>query len=158
MERRPNATNIMQRRLRVAGDTTTACSSELSISCTGYTTLGGGKTTHYNLPPYFDDVRDGSWSSEVQPYFPFHEFVGSSDMAVCPLTNQTHATFKTGANACIIDDANHSEVVCPCRHCLHDGSVFRQLGMPCGIACVIPPPHPLPMSPCFMLAPHVPPS
>ena len=45
----------------------------------------GGKTFHYDHPPYFDDTgRKGSWSSEVQPYYPFLEYAGSSDFAECP--------------------------------------------------------------------------
>ena len=51
----------------------------------GYTTLGGGKTFHYNLPPYWDDVMHGSWSTRLQPYYPFWEYVGSSDFAYCPI-------------------------------------------------------------------------
>ena len=29
----------------------------------GYTTLGGGKTFHYNLPPYWDDVTGADKTS-----------------------------------------------------------------------------------------------
>lgn len=50
-----------------------------------YTVLGGGKTYHYDHPPYFDDTgRKGTWSAEVAPYFPFREYVGSVDFARCP--------------------------------------------------------------------------
>eukprot|EP01052_Picozoa_sp_SAG31_P027559 SAG31_NODE_2589_length_5427_cov_3.886449_1_plen_362_part_10 len=43
--------------------------------------------SHYNLPPYWDDVtgKSGSWSTRLQPYYPFWEFVGSSDFAYCPI-------------------------------------------------------------------------
>ena len=51
----------------------------------GYTTLGGGKTFHYTLPPDIDETVGGSWSANVQLYFPFKEFVGSADMAFCPI-------------------------------------------------------------------------
>ena len=51
-----------------------------------YTVLGGGKTFHYDHPPYFDDTGPhGSWSSEVAPYFPFREYGGSIDTTPCPL-------------------------------------------------------------------------
>ena len=51
-----------------------------------YTVLGGGKTYHYDHPPYFDDTgAHGSWSSEVAPYFFFREYKGSVDFAECPL-------------------------------------------------------------------------
>jgi hypothetical protein len=42
---------------------------------------------HYNLPPYWDDVTgsQGSWSTRLQPYYPFWEFRGSSDFAFCPI-------------------------------------------------------------------------
>ena len=46
----------------------------------GYTVLGGGKTFHYDRPPYFDESTEGSWSTQVAHYFPFTEFVGSFDM------------------------------------------------------------------------------
>ena len=57
----------------------------------GWTTLGGGKTFHMGLPPDFD--RETSWSASVQPYYPFLEFVGSSDFAKCP----------NKASACAVD-------------------------------------------------------
>jgi iduronate 2-sulfatase len=50
-----------------------------------YTVLGGGKTFHYNLPPYFDDRgNSGSWSSEIQPYYSFNEIEGARDLEECP--------------------------------------------------------------------------
>ena len=36
-----------------------------AFKANGYTVLGGGKTFHYNLPPYWDDIANGSWSSEI---------------------------------------------------------------------------------------------
>ena len=87
---------------------------------------GGGKTFHYNLPPYWDDVtgKMGSWSTRLQPcvpthtlyepngagsnkirlsnaldptvacrrYYPFWEFVGSSDFAYCPIEGVPQVT------------------------------------------------------------------
>ena len=51
-----------------------------------YTVLGGGKTFHFDHPPYFDDIGPrGSWSSSVAKYYPFNEFGGSTDMARCPI-------------------------------------------------------------------------
>jgi len=83
----------------------------------GYTTLGGGKTFHYSLPPMFDEGV--SWSAEVQLYFPFVEFLGSVDMAHCPINasgpvpNNVGAGlkdpalppgWKKGANYCVVED------------------------------------------------------
>lgn len=48
----------------------------------GINTLGGGKTFHYNLPPDWDQRK--SWTTEIQPYYPFWEYTTSSDFAVCP--------------------------------------------------------------------------
>ena len=49
-----------------------------------YTVLGGGKTYHYDHPPYFDDTGlKGSWSSSIAPYFPFREYGSSVDFAKC---------------------------------------------------------------------------
>mmetsp|Transcript_30119 Transcript_30119/g.90213 ORF Transcript_30119/g.90213 Transcript_30119/m.90213 type:complete len:714 (-) Transcript_30119:137-2278(-) len=68
----------------------------------GYTVLGGGKTFHYNVPPYFDDTGvGGTWSSEVQAYFPFLEFSGSHDMATCPIAAST---------LCVIDGDEYSQL------------------------------------------------
>ena len=52
-----------------------------------YTVLGGGKTFHFDHPPYFDDIgsKKGSWSSSVAKYYPFNEFDGSTDYASCPI-------------------------------------------------------------------------
>eukprot|EP01052_Picozoa_sp_SAG31_P069549 SAG31_NODE_28378_length_411_cov_0.657051_2_plen_101_part_01 len=66
-----------------------ASSARLSCSaaaaCRARTVLGGGKTYHYDHPPYFDDTGEkGSWSSETAPYFPFREYSGSIDFSHCP--------------------------------------------------------------------------
>lgn len=48
----------------------------------GINTLGGGKTFHINLPPDWDTRK--SWTTEIQPYYPFWEYRHSSDFAECP--------------------------------------------------------------------------
>ena len=87
----------------------------------GYTTLGGGKTFHYNLPPYWDDVTGahGSWSTRLQPYYPFWEFRGSSDFAYCPIegTPQTWPSGGAiggqdgdGASYCVVNGSIEEEI------------------------------------------------
>ena len=69
----------------------------------GYTVLGGGKTFHYDRPPHFDDTGEsGSWSSEMRPYYPFREFVGSFDMT-SPLGRPTNHLCPNGASACKVN-------------------------------------------------------
>eukprot|EP00040_Diaphanoeca_grandis_P036705 m.235426 g.235426 ORF g.235426 m.235426 type:complete len:731 (+) comp33664_c2_seq1:100-2292(+) len=75
----------------------------------GYITLGGGKTFHYNLPPYFDDVIQGSWSSDVQLYFPFIEFTGSKDMAYCAV-NGTVGTSGPSASMCVVEGDEYAQI------------------------------------------------
>jgi arylsulfatase A-like enzyme len=70
-----------------------------------YTVLGGGKTFHYDHPPYFDDTGPhGSWSSEVQPYYPFLEYGGSIDSTPCPLPEgYVENPAKLDPQACALD-------------------------------------------------------
>eukprot|EP00038_Savillea_parva_P014739 m.11964 g.11964 ORF g.11964 m.11964 type:complete len:712 (+) comp2895_c0_seq1:126-2261(+) len=69
----------------------------------GWNVLGGGKTFHFNVPPYFDGLADGSWSCDIQPYYPFYEYVGSSDMAYCPINGTLLGGGIPGASMCVID-------------------------------------------------------
>ena len=73
----------------------------------GYTVLGGGKTFHYNLPPYFDDKLDGTWSSEKAFYYPFNEWLGSFDMSHCAVNASGNPSslpqWSGGPNMCVVD-------------------------------------------------------
>ena len=79
-----------------------------------YTVLGGGKTYHYDHPPYFDDTgRTGSWSSEVAPYFFFREYSGSVDFAQCPLPpGYVQNPAKLGPQVCVLAMCRLHEHAC----------------------------------------------
>jgi hypothetical protein len=62
-----------------------------SFKDAGWTVLGGGKTFHISLPPDWDQQH--SWTTDVQPYYPFWEYGDSSDFASCP----------HGASACAVN-------------------------------------------------------
>lgn len=70
-----------------------------------YTVLGGGKTFHYDHPPYFDDTGNhGSWSSDVQPYYPFLEYGGSVDATGCPVpAGYVQNPAKLNPQVCALD-------------------------------------------------------
>jgi len=84
----------------------------------GYTTLGGGKTFHYNSPPYWDDVIKGSWSTEIQHYYPFWEYGGSSDFAFCPINDTGDPAWpvqhggggQKGASTCVMTGDEYEDI------------------------------------------------
>ena len=77
-----------------------------------------------NLPhvaPYWDDVTGprGSWSTRLQPYYPFWEFRGSSDFAYCPIEGAPQnwpsggaisGQDSEGANYCVVNGSIEAEI------------------------------------------------
>mgnify|MGYP000049769157 CR=1 FL=1 len=116
----------------------------------GYTTLGGGKTFHINLPPYWDDTLKGSWSSEIQPYYPFWEVPGSSDFAFCPINDTTgghqppqpyHG--QTGASLCVVDGDEYEQIydMRLANHTIQSLRTAVQIGKPFYITAGFRRPH-----------------